>query len=275
MEDQGNSGNQGAHDIIIDDNVLGEFKDHPAFQSFKGQPIGKVLKSIDNAHRLTEGQIVLPKGKNDTPENWDRLYDKLGRPKDASGYVFDKRDLPPGLRHDKGLERAFAAECHKLGILPKQARALHEFYSKQVEGAADAWLQDRDKQYGEAHAYLHEQHGNNVDLVIREANRVLCQFGGTPEEVQAIVEEYGNNPALINVLYNVGKMMAEAPLVKGEKLDRFDNRGSAASLKKAILYDKNHPLNAAYTDKKHPYHDEAVKKVLELNTLLHGIQEED
>lgn len=273
-ENQNNSG-QGAHDIIIDDNVLGEFKDNPALQNLKGQNIGKLFKGLDNAHKLTAGKVPLPHGKLDTPENWEKVYDALGRPKDPGSYQFRKAELPPGWRHDNALEQAFRAEAHRLGLSTKQAGALHDYFLNQVQGAFDEMEAERDRAYGEAHAAIHEVFGNETDLALRLANRMLHTFGGSPEEVQYIADNYGNDPKLVALLARVGMQTREDTLVKGEKHDRFDNRGSAASLKKAILYDKNHPLHDAYTDKKHPYHDEAVQRMLELNTLLHGIQEED
>jgi len=274
MEDQSNSG-QGQGFIVTDDN-LGEFKDHPAFQSFKGQPIGKVLKSIDNAHRLTEGQIVLPKGKNDTPENWAQVWDKLGRPESPDHYQFVKPRLPEGLSYDSKLERAFAAECHRLGILPKQAQGLFNFYNRQATEAVDAYVAERDQAYGKGHAALCEMFPDqNIDRVIKIANDMLCRFGGSPEEVNSIAQEYGNDPNLIALLYKIGSTNLEDTLVKGEKVERFDSKASALAEKKRIMYDKDHPLNEAYLKSAHPRHREAVETVLQLNTLLHGVQEED
>ncbi len=275
-EDQQNSGlgNQGGaagREIIVDDQILGEHADNPALESFKGRPIRDLLKSYDNANRFLADKAVLPKGKNDTPENWEAVFDKLGRPKDATGYAFQKPDLPPGMRYDAGLERAFAAKCHELGVLPKQAQGLFQFYQNQVIEAADAWLQERDQAYGKGHEELVRRFGSGtVDRVLKIANDTLCRFGGTPAEVQYIVENYGNDPDLIALLYRIGSSNFEDALVKGERIDPFDGKGSAEALKKAILYDKNHPLNEAYTDKRHPRHKEAVDAVTHLNTLLVG-----
>ncbi len=274
MEDQ--SSGQGSQGFIVTDEVLGEYKDHPAVQSFKGQPIGKILKSIENAHRLIEGQIVLPKGKNDTPENWAQVWDKLGRPESPDHYQFVKPRLPEGLRYDSRLERAFAAKCHELGVLPKQAQGLFNFYNRQAAEAVDAYMAAREQGYGRGHDALVEMFpGENIDRVIKIANDILCRFGGSPEDVQAIVEEYGNDAKLIALLYKIGSTNLEDTLVKGEKVERFDSKASALAEKKRIMYDKEHPLNEAYLKSTHPRHREAVETVLQLNTLLHGIQEED
>ncbi len=277
MDDQNSQNNQGEgqgkgpESFTVTDEFLGEYKDHPAVEQFKGRPLRDILKSLDNANRFLADKAVLPKGKNDTPENWAAVFDKLGRPKDPSGYQFQKPDLPPGMRYDAGLERAFAAKCHKLGVLPKQAQALQQFYHRQVIEAADAWLQERDQAYGKGHDELVRRFGSGaVDQVLKVANDTLCKFGGAPEEVQYIVENYGNDPDLIALLYRIGSSNFESSLVKGEKIDPFDGKGSAEALKKAILYDKDHPLHAAYTDKRHPRHKEAVDAVTHLNTLLVG-----
>ena len=266
MGEEKNSG----QDFIVTDDLLGEFKDHPVFEQFKGRPVQEVFKSYDHAHKLTADRLTLPVGKNDRPEVWEKVYDALGRPKDPSGYQFQKPELPGGLQYDPGLERAFAKVCHEAGILPRQAQALFNFYNSHVVEELKVSMAERDTAYGRGHDEIHEKFGNETDLALKMANRMLHTFGGTPEEIDYIAQNYGNDPKLIALLARVGMTTREDSLVKGEKAERYDGKDSAISLKKQILTDKNHPLHEAYFDKRHPRHQEAIDTVLRLNTLLHG-----
>lgn len=267
---QGGQG-PGGRDIIIDDGVLGEYANEPAFDAFRGKSLRDVCRSLENAQKFLADKTVVPKGVNDRPEVWEALYSKLGRPETPDGYQFAKPKLPAGLQYDTGLERAFARECHRLGILPKQAQKLFEFYNAQVTEALNTELGRQERAYGEGHDALARMFpGEDPSRVAKIANDVLLRVAADRDEVNYIVQNYGNNPSIIGLLYRIGQSNAETPLVKGEKAPRFDDAGSAAAEKKAILHDKSHPLHEAYFDKRHPQHRHAVQKVTDLNTLLVG-----
>lgn len=266
---QGNQGGQGPQPITINAEILGEYKDSPVFKPFEGKPLAEVFKSFDNAQKLIGGEkLVLPIGKNDTPEYWEQVFDRLGRPKDPTGYKFEKPNLPEGLAYDENLEKAFAAECHKLGILPKQAQGLFAFYNKAVSDTFDEMEKAREGQYEQAQAKIKEIFGAKSDEALDLANRVLKTFGGSPQDIAYIADNYGNDPVLTAMLARIGQQTREDALIKGDKAT-FDLDAAGANLKKKdILFNKDNPLNAAYLDKKHPRHAEAVEAVLKLNEII-------
>ena len=104
---------------------LGDLKGDPVFKPYEGKSVEEVFKGYANAAKLIGGdKIVVPAGNLNTKENWDQVWDKLGRPKDHTGYKFalEAGILPKGAKLDPKLDEAYAKACHTLGILPQQAQ---------------------------------------------------------------------------------------------------------------------------------------------------------
>lgn len=266
---QGNQGGQGLQPITINADVLGEYKDNPIFKPFEGKPVQEVFKSFVNAQQLIGGEkITLPTGKNDTPEYWQQVFDRLGRPKDADGYQFEKPQLPEGLAYNEDLEKKFKKVCHEAGILPKQAATLYKFYNDLVVESFAANKTALDGQYEKASAKMKETFGAKADEAVGLANRVLQTFGGAPEDIEYIATNYGNDPVITAMLARIGQQTREDALVKGEKATFDLDAAGAKQRKMDILTNKENPLNAAYLDKKHIRHNEAVETVLKLNEII-------
>ena len=270
-----NSDNQGGGYTITDVNeVLGDLKDDPVFKPHLGKNpqefVGDLVKGYANAQKMIGGEkVVLPIGKLDTEENWNTVFDKLGRPKDPDGYALERPTLPEGLAYDENLEKGFKQVCHANGILPKQANALYKLWNDLQSHAFTTTAADKEKQATEAMESLRAElkTQDNFDGFLKLANEVLQSYGG--DNVSQIVEKYQHDPDLIRLLGNIGKVMSEDSLKLGEK--RFDLSGDDVKGKlNDILYNKENVLNNAYWSKTHPKHNEAIEEVLKLQTMIHG-----
>ncbi len=99
-------------------------------------------KAAFAAEQLISKSVQLP-GEDAKPEDWAKVYDRLGRPKSADGYEFKLPDgLPAELPYDADFAKAFKAEAHKAGLTPKQATAAHDFY---VQSAAKNFTDQQQK----------------------------------------------------------------------------------------------------------------------------------
>ncbi len=249
--------------------IPAELAQDPSIANIKDLP--SLVKSYISAQSMVGAEkIALPSGKNDTPEYWNQIYDKLGRPKDPEGYQFDKPPLPDGLAYNDGLEKSFKKACHELGILPKQAQGLFKFYNDFVLESYKAASEASERAYEEGEKKVREIFGSKADEAILGANRVLKTFGGSPEEVAAVAERYGNDPLIVAMLARIERGLREDALVRGEKPDTELTGRDAEAKKKDILYNKNNPLHEAYVDKKHPRHQEALDTVMRLNDIILG-----
>ena len=264
---QGAQGGQGAADWRS--MIPPEYAQDPSLANIKDLP--SLVKGFISAQSMIGAEkIALPAGKNDTPEYWNQVFDKLGRPKSPDGYTFERPRIPEGMAYNEELEKSFKKVCHELGILPRQAQGLYKFYNdlavQEFQNAAGAM----DRAYADGEKKIREIFGDKADEAVQLANRVFKTFGGSPEEVAALSQRCGNDPLVVAMLARIGQNMREDALVRGEKAD-FELTGKDAEAKKRdILYNKDNPLNAAYLDKKHPRHQEALDTVMRLNEIILG-----
>jgi hypothetical protein len=216
-------------------------------------------------------KIALPAGKNDTPEYWSQVFDKLGRPKDPDGYQVKlpgEDKIPEGIEINEERLKGFKKLAHEVGLLPGQVQKLIDWHMGEVLKDYQAFSADSEKAYEAGVAAMRERFGAKADEMVDVANRVLKTFGGSPEEISLIAENYGNDPLITGLLAQIGVSMRESSLVRGER-PSFDLNANDAKLRKQdILSNKQNPLNEAYFNKRHPRHEEAVKEVMRLNEVL-------
>ena len=273
----GDPGNQntdpgGGQSLTINADVLGEYKDDPVFKPFAGKPVSEVLKSFKNAQQLIGGErLVIPQGKNDTPENWSYVFDKLGRPKDAQGYEIDRSVYPEAIQIDEGREKAFREVAHSIGLLPAQAKALYEWNAKQEVAVYNSMVASENRRAEETEALLMQELGTKekYDEYLQGAHAALKRFGGSPPDVEAFIDKHGNDPLVIKVFGNVARGMMEDAALRGDK--SFNMLGEDARGKvNNILNNSDNPLHKAYFDSGHPQHQYAVEEVSRLNEQIHG-----
>jgi len=261
----------GNQPLTINAELLGEFKDDPVFKPFEGKGLGDVFKSYKHAQTLVGAEkIPIPAGKLNTPENWNYVMDKLGRPKSADGYKLEA-NLPEGFPKDEKLTEGFKQVAHYLGLLPWQAEGLYKFYNDaQVEAFKEIEAQ-MSSQAEKTEAALMAELGTKqkYDEFVRGADAALQRFGGSPEDIAAFSEKFGNDPIAVKILGNVAKAMMEDAAVRGDK--NFDLFGEdAASKAKDIMSNPENALYKAYHDNAHPQHQHVVDEVYRLMTAVHG-----
>lgn len=261
----------GNQPLTINAELLGEFKDDPVFKPFEGKGLGDVFKSYKHAQTLVGAEkIPIPAGKLNTPENWNYVMDKLGRPKSADGYKLEA-NLPDGFPTDEKLTAGFKQVAHYLGLLPWQAEGLYKFYNDaQVEAFKEIEAQ-MSSQAEKTEAALMAELGTKqkYDEFVRGADAALQRFGGSPEDIAAFSEKFGNDPIAVKILGNVAKAMMEDAAIRGDK--NFDLFGEDAAAKvKNIMEDKANPLYEAYWSASHPQHQHAVDEVARLMAAIHG-----
>ncbi len=267
------SGGGAAAPMVINAEMLGEYKDDATLKSFDGKPVTDVFKWAANASKLIGGEkLVIPAGKLDTAENWNHVFDRLGRPKDASGYTFERpADHPEGLPYDEKLEGEFKTACHALGILPKQAQGIYALWNKYQGEAFKAIEADQAKRAEETETALMKELGTKekYEEYKSGANAALNRFGGDPQTVAAFIDKFGNDPLVVKVFGNVARGMMEDAAIRGDK--SFNLLGEdAPAMVKDIMANKENKLHAAYWDKSHPQHAHAVAEVSRLHEAIHG-----
>ena len=100
------------------------YKEEKSLQNFSN--MDDFVKSYLHSQRLVGADKIPVPNKMATDEDWKAVYDRLGRPETPDGY---KYNLPKETKLEEKTLKAFSEEAHKLGLLPKQAEGIINYYN--------------------------------------------------------------------------------------------------------------------------------------------------
>ena len=105
-----------------------DFKEEKSLQNF--QNMNDFVKSYLHSQKLVGADKIPVPNKMATDEDWNAVYERLGRPETPDGY---KYELPKETKLEESTLKAFSEEAHKLGLLPKQAQGIINYYNSMAE----------------------------------------------------------------------------------------------------------------------------------------------
>lgn len=164
--------------------------------------------------------IELP-GEDAKPEDWDAFYNGLGRPEKPDGYELPElKDIPEGfvLPEDK---QYWANMAHKHGLTKKQAAGLFsefmqdmsERYKSALEGSASAMVEAAKKRMQESADALKGEWGDDFGANLNLAKRAAEHLGILDSLDQSGA---GNDPAVLKLAAELGKMLGEDNMRRGD-----------------------------------------------------------
>lgn len=195
-------------------------------------------------------------------EEFEGVYDKLGRPEKADGYEFGE---PEGmkelnLQRDETGSKEWKAKMHELGLSQKQAKGLSDFYNGKVVNETKALIEARKTFNETGMSELRNDitnRGLNFDNVMKEVDRIATETQ-VSTELEKDFPGISQNPLMKNILVS---------LVEGSLEDGTPPTSSAGANTNPyakqigeLVGDRTN----AYWDSTHPNHDTAVKRVHEL-----------
>jgi hypothetical protein len=234
---------QGLPEDIRGDKSLESFKD-----------VSSLAKSYIHAQKMVGSEKISVPNKYATEDDWNAVYEKLGRPKTADEYKFDVKDVDA-----EGL-KTFANQAHKMGLLPHQANEMVKWYQQNVEQtnlANDAKAEEARKN---SVMNLKKEYGQAYDNKLKAASEFAKQYID-PKVLNANMEDgtkLGDHPEIIKAFVNIAGKMGE---------DQFVNPSGPTYLTPKEINKQIATLTApgsAYWDKNHPSHADAVQEVLAL-----------
>jgi len=218
-----------------------------------------LAKSYVHAQKLVGADKIPVPNKFATEKDWDAVYQKLGRPEDASGY---KYDLPEDQTIDETALKNFSDQAHKLGLLPGQANGMVKFYNE-MQAAS---LQEQDSVAIAARENsskeLKQEWGQAYDQKISQANN-LAKTVGIGELFDTNLADgtkLGDNPVMIKAFAELAAKMGEDSITQSSG----PIYQTPAQIEKEI--GNLTQAGSAYWDKTHPNHNIAVEEV---KALIH------
>jgi len=238
-----------------------EFRNDPNIEKFT--EIDALAKSYINATQMIGKDKVAVPNKNSTDDQWNEVYDKLGRPESADKYTLNaKSEVVP---IDENAIKQFAENAHQLGLNNKQAQGILEFYKNNMEGMAQQAKVDTETAQAQSTQELRQEWGREFDSNIKKAG-ALAKANMNPEILDMQLKDgmrLGDHPEIIKGFAKIAGMMSEDKIVSTESENVSSNTDVETEISD-IMNNKDGP----YWNKSHPDHDKMVQQVYTLREML-------
>ena len=238
-----------------------EFRNDPNIEKFT--EIDALAKSYINATQMIGKDKVAVPNKNSTDDQWNEVYDKLGRPESADKYSLNaKSEVVP---IDDNAIKQFAENAHQLGLNNKQAQGILEFYKNNMEGMAHQAKVDTETAQAQSTQQLRQEWGREFDTNIKKAG-ALAKANMNPEILDMQLKDgmrLGDHPEIIKGFAKIAGMMSEDKIVSTESENVSSNTDVETEISD-IMNNKDGP----YWNKSHPDHDKMVQQVYTLREML-------
>ena len=245
------------------ESISEEFRKDPNIDKFT--EIDALAKSYINATRMIgQDKLVIP-NNNSTEDQWNEVYEKLGRPESADKYAFDVKSET--LPFDESAVKSFAEQSHKLGLNNKQAQGILEFYKNNMEGSIQQSKIDTETAQTQSEQQLRQEWGRDFEGKVKQAG-ALAKANINPEVLDMQLQDgtrIGDHPEIIKGFAKIAGMMSEDKILSSESENTNTSKDIESEIS-AISNDKNGP----YWNKNHPDHDKTVQKVYTLREMLNA-----
>lgn len=221
------------------------------------------LKSYTHLERMVGGDKITVPGRDARPEEWERLYAKLGRPESAENYDLGDFMPPPELPWDPAIESSMLEAMHRAGLSSRQARALVSHYAEiQSEAVARmraALGRSAERASDELRRAWGAEYGARLDM----ANRAFAHAAGEERDGLknlrlADGSLLGNHPLVIRAFARLGEGLGEHGLAgRGGRHLTITPEDAKAEIQR--LHSDPTAMQAL-TDKSHPDYESAVAK---------------
>jgi len=240
-----------------------EFRSDPNIEKFT--EIDALAKSYINATKMIGQDKVAVPNKNSTEDQWNEVYDKLGRPESADKYSLNvKSDIVP---MEETSIKQFAENAHKLGLNQKQAEGILDFYKTNMEGMAQQSKVDTETAQAQSAQELRQEWGREFDTNIKKAG-ALAKANMNAEVLDMELKNgmrVGDHPEIIKGFAKIAGMMSEDNMVTTESEQVSSNKDIESEIS-SIMNNREGP----YWNKQHPDHDKTVQQVYTLREMLNA-----
>ena len=237
-----------------------ELKAEKTLESIKDIP--SLAKSYIHAQKLVGADKIPVPNKHATEEDWNKVYEKLGRPNSAQEYNFN---LPEGSSVDEKALTNFKDAAHKYGLLPKQAEGILNFYQDMTNGMIADLDSKAEQGRMQAEQTLQREWGAAYNSKLTSAMDAAREYLDTDFAHLTLSDgtKVGDHPAFIRAFAKIASDVGEDKFVSANGPQYM----TPDEISKQI--GELQKQGSAYWDKNHPNHDAAVKEVQNLLELKH------
>lgn len=226
-----------------------------------------IIKGYSELEKLVgHEKIAMPKKDKDgnyEKGEFERVMSQLGLPKDAKDYTEAKDfKLAEGVSLDAKLMENFKVEARQAGLLPSQYAFVMNKFANLLNSGVSIQKEQTEKSHNESVLNLRNKWGVAYDSKAAIAQNVLNNFADEKTKAE-IVKRYGNDPAIVELLANVGSNLSEDVLKSdGMKGSLMTPEGAKMEIDK-IRNERSKELN----DAQNPQHKYWVNRLSELYNM--------
>lgn len=170
----------------------------------------KATRGLEKHFGVPEDQIIKLPGA-DNPDGMADVYNRLGRPEEASGYVFD---APEGVPMNDDLVESFRGFAHEKGLSSGQATDLFNWQIEQAASTQAAQAEIDNAKFDTDVIELKNACGTKYDEVVDLADRAAQAMGLDDEKFQDMCKISG--PKFVTEMFaKIAGLMSEDNLTEG------------------------------------------------------------
>ncbi len=233
-------------------------KNHPSLASFK--TTGDLAKSWVEAQKLIGREKIPVPGEKATKEDWDMVFDRLGRPKDKEGYGIPEVKMPEGYpAPDKEFMNNFKQKAFELGMLPNQVNGLYSWFMENEAAKFNQYGESRKLERGEAENALRKLWGKAFEQNFQIAEQAVNKYGTEGFITKLKQSGLNNDPDMVKFIADMAKNFSEDRIAgkpAGLTLSPEEAIAEINKIQGEAMKDRNHPMN----NKRHPEYEYFKRK---------------
>ena len=175
-----------------------DLKNDPTVSNFKD--LQSVFKTLVHQQKQLGGRISIPKNT----EEYDDLYQKLGRPDTSDGYNFTYDDEMKSYYNGTDF-KALGEAAYKAGLNQKQVDYLMDYHEKEHMSMNKHAM----SVYNGYVKTLKDYWKDDFDMNVKVAQSALEKYGDDDMAEMMSTPFLGSNPAMVKMLYAIGGLIRE------------------------------------------------------------------
>ncbi|MEI3558297.1 MAG: hypothetical protein V8Q21_03905 [Akkermansia muciniphila] len=185
-------------------------------------------------------------------EQMARFRRMAGLPESEEDYRLERPESMPESEWNAGLAERMARTAYRYGVPPEAMNALQETMARAYEEAREQVADSRMEMETQAEQSLQQEWGASYERNMGRATAALQRLASeTGVDADALLDNpgLGSNPDVIRLLYQVSRLLDEAPL-------HHSGAAAPSPAEEAMRMesDPSHPLYEAYMNVNHPNH---------------------
>ena len=213
-----------------------------------------VIAAYVHAQKIIGADKIPIPSKHATPEEWDIVFQKLGKPKGVDAYEIERKNAE--YVPDEALN-SFKEVAFKANILPHQAQEVISWYEKVADQGIKQQQQESLMQKRKSLDELRSEWGTAFDNKVLKAQMAVREYA-TEEDIDYLNQHgLSDDSRLVRIFARIGETFSEdkirdAHLPKGGLTPQ-----EAQDQVNEIISNPSHP----YFDMNHPNHKKAVEEM--------------